>query len=603
MNPQEPYWVDQSYPYYELLRILNVYLDVECYIVDVERPERWHEIRRHRRAAWPVDFDYFFGLREDRDRYNREQVNKVAQTGKTLVSQYGELASLFVPVFRDKRVVGILQSGVFFTASPDRDMILREWRRLAGLEPWESNPSFYRYLRCLLECPWLEGDLLSSYQTVLEAYAAMLSGKITGEEAARVTERLRLTVFSKRLKHLFWLDLLVKNNRNYPPTWGVGKVTPWEFEEMGIGKVPTAILVVRLDESSGGGRDNLGQTVQVFHFQREMLQFARTLPDSFLSTLDDGSVAVLTAPRAAPGSVQEKLEILDRIDEIAKFVKGRFNSKILVGVDRAGAPGQNLFPVFRRALLALGACDPLNRSTLFYEDIRGNPSVPEPTRYYELARQLIEACVKGSARQIEECRERYLERILLHSSGNPEILKLHFLYAFGQMIESLRRRIQVVSSGLEALYESFERSLQEASSLQEIIDLFRDSLTRLVQFALKPLDVSQDLRMEAARRYLDENFSENLSLEQVARTNGFSVSVFSRGFKKMVGVGFSAYLQKKRIDHAKTLLLTTELSVARVSAECGYNNLSYFFGAFKRFTGKTPLAFRSNSIHKIPGRI
>jgi AraC-like DNA-binding protein len=603
MNPHAPNWVDQSYPYYELLRILNIYLDVECYIIDVDHSERWHEIRRHRRAAWPVDFDYFFGLREDRDRYNREKVREVAESGHVLVSHYGELASIFVPVLHEGRVAGILQSGVFFTAPPDREMMLREWRRLAGFEPWESNPVFYRYVRCLLECPCLEGELLSSYQEVLEAYAAMLSGKISGAAAARITEKLRLTVFSKRLKHLFWLDLLVKNNRNYPPTWGVGKVTPWEFEEMGIEKIPTNVLVLRLVGADGGGRDNLDQMVQGYHFQREMMQFTRTLPDSLLSTLEDGSVAVLSAPRAAPGSVQEKLEILDRIDEIAKFVKGRFDSRILTGVDRAGAPAQNLFPVFRRALLALGACDPLNRSTLFYEDIRTNPSVSEPTRYYELARQLIEACVKGSVRQIEACRERYLEKIVLHSGGNPEILRLHLLYSFGQMIESLRRRIQVAPSGLETLSDTFERNLQEASSLQEIIDLFRDSLSHLVRFALRPLDVSQDLRMEAARRYLDENFSENLTLEQVARTNGFSVSVFSRGFKKKTGVGFSAYLQKKRIDHAKHLLLTTELSVARVSAECGYNNLSYFFGAFKRFTGKTPLAFRSNPKLKIPGRI
>jgi len=595
MKPQNPYWVNQVFPYYGLLRVLNIYLDLECYIIDVENLERWHEVRRHRRSVWPVDFDYFFGRREDRHRYNMAQVKKVVETGRTLLSLYGEQASYFVPIKNGNRVKGILQTGIFFNVPPDRELILREWRRVAGSDPWESNPAFYRYARCLLECPWLEGDVLRALQDLLETYAAILSGTITGDEGAKHAEKLLLTIFSKKLKHLFWLDLLVKNNRMYPPTWGVGKLTPWEFEEMGIKKIPTTILAFELDETAESGRDNLDRMIRQSRFQREMLQFSRNLPDTIASTLENGSMIFLSSPQSDQGEVQEKLVILDQIDEIARFAMGRFKSRILTGVDRAQGQGQNLFPVFRRALLALGACGPLNRPTLFYEDIRTNPSLPEPTRFYELARQLIDACVKGSAGEIGVCRERYLEKVILHSTGNPEILKLHFLYAFGQMMENLRRRVQAPQAGLDALSETFERSLQEASSLQDILDLFRDSLTRLIRFALKPMDASQDLRMEAARQYLDESFFENLTLEKVARAHGFSVSVFSRGFKKLTGTGFSVYLQKKRMDHAKQLLGASALSVARVSLECGFKNLSYFFGAFKRYTGITPLAFRSQS--------
>ena len=54
----------------------------------------------------------------------------------------------------------------------------------------------------------------------------------------------------------------------------------------------------------------------------------------------------------------------------------------------------------------------------------------------------------------------------------------------------------------------------------------------------------------------------------------------------------SQYLNKKKIDKAIELLLSTELSILNIAFECGFNNIEYFDKIFKKTMGLTPLRYR-----------
>ena len=76
--------------------------------------------------------------------------------------------------------------------------------------------------------------------------------------------------------------------------------------------------------------------------------------------------------------------------------------------------------------------------------------------------------------------------------------------------------------------------------------------------------------------YINEHFAENLSLEQVADLAGFSKYHFTRLFKQYTDTSFYKYLNQKRIDYAKTLLLDPDLPVIDVALQCGFSSLSAF---------------------------
>ena len=93
--------------------------------------------------------------------------------------------------------------------------------------------------------------------------------------------------------------------------------------------------------------------------------------------------------------------------------------------------------------------------------------------------------------------------------------------------------------------------------------------------------------------YINEHFAENLSLEQVADLAGFSKYHFTRLFKQYTDPSFYKYLNQKRIDYAKTLLLDPDLPVIDVALQCGFSSLSAFLRMFKQLNKCTPTEFRN----------
>ena len=67
---------------------------------------------------------------------------------------------------------------------------------------------------------------------------------------------------------------------------------------------------------------------------------------------------------------------------------------------------------------------------------------------------------------------------------------------------------------------------------------------------------------------------------------------FSGLFKQCFKVNFSAWLNEFRVEKAKTMLVSTRLSIREVSLACGYTDANYFARVFKRITGKTPSEYR-----------
>ncbi|HEY5040099.1 MAG TPA: AraC family transcriptional regulator, partial [bacterium] len=321
---------------------------------------------------------------------------------------------------------------------------------------------------------------------------------------------------------------------------------------------------------------------------------SKTLPDTVASPLEDYGMLFFFSPEPGRNETQAKLEVLDKIDLISKFAANRLKVKILAGISRCVGAGDDISRVFWEAVTALGFCGPLNRPILFYEDVRKNPTVPVPANFYQMAKRLIEVYTNGVVGEIETVRNEYVVQILAHSAGRPENVRLHFFYVFGQIVDILRKRSPAENQNFLFIFKKLEGELQEMGTIADLITVFRESLKRLIAMTLKPLEASQSIRLEGVRKYIDENFSQNLKLEKVARDNGFSVSVFGRGFKKVMGMSISAYLRKVRLEHAKKLLSSTRLPITQVSQECGFNNLQYFFDVFKRSTGKTPQEFRDS---------
>lgn len=95
--------------------------------------------------------------------------------------------------------------------------------------------------------------------------------------------------------------------------------------------------------------------------------------------------------------------------------------------------------------------------------------------------------------------------------------------------------------------------------------------------------------MEQAREFIFNNYQNDLSVDDIARSAHLSASHFSRLFKLHVGKTVKQYLIEVRIEHAKIML--TKKSVSDTAFAVGFNDSNYFSTAFKKYTGQSPSQF------------
>ncbi len=102
-----------------------------------------------------------------------------------------------------------------------------------------------------------------------------------------------------------------------------------------------------------------------------------------------------------------------------------------------------------------------------------------------------------------------------------------------------------------------------------------------------------------AMAYIHEHYREQLSRTEVANYLNLNEQYLSRVFKKEVGLGLMAYLNRYRIQQAKRLLDAGNLTITQVALEVGISSQSYFSRKFQQETGRTPTAYqRSDGIEK-----
>ncbi|MBF8148922.1 helix-turn-helix domain-containing protein [Winogradskyella sp. F6397] len=109
-------------------------------------------------------------------------------------------------------------------------------------------------------------------------------------------------------------------------------------------------------------------------------------------------------------------------------------------------------------------------------------------------------------------------------------------------------------------------------------------------FETEPQDSA---KIDVVFKHVNQNFNEHISLDEIADKVNMTVPAFCRYFKKVTGKTFTKLVNEYRIVHATKLLSESQMSIADVSFECGFNNFSHFNKLFKEFTGKSASKYRS----------
>ncbi len=95
-----------------------------------------------------------------------------------------------------------------------------------------------------------------------------------------------------------------------------------------------------------------------------------------------------------------------------------------------------------------------------------------------------------------------------------------------------------------------------------------------------------------AKDYIEKHYMDNLSLNVLAEEIHMNPYYFSSFFKKHAGENFKDYVNKVRISHAVSLLLSTDKKTYEIAMETGFRDARSFSEVFSRIYGETPSSYK-----------
>ncbi len=142
---------------------------------------------------------------------------------------------------------------------------------------------------------------------------------------------------------------------------------------------------------------------------------------------------------------------------------------------------------------------------------------------------------------------------------------------------------------LDALIRAFENSGSvDEKILGDIIDIIKNANGNA------DADIVKDIKF-----FIEENLSEDLSVEDIADRLHLSYYYLCHVFKKKTGETVSGYRNSKRMERAVKLLVSSSDKVSEIASKCGFNNVGYFTETFTKTVGCAPSEFRENNKNKV----
>jgi AraC-like DNA-binding protein/ligand-binding sensor protein len=175
----------------------------------------------------------------------------------------------------------------------------------------------------------------------------------------------------------------------------------------------------------------------------------------------------------------------------------------------------------------------------------------------------------------------------------------HFKYIQLRAIELVvllsRTEINPGHSGAAALETNNRclRQVQESKTIEELTDLLHAIVKRVAGQISSFQGIRHATALRKAERFIRENFTRKISLQEIAAVSGLSAPYFSTIFKEEMGENLSKYLNRLRVERASRLLLETDLSLSEIAGACCFEDQSWFSKIFKAYTGISPGKYRS----------
>ena len=181
-------------------------------------------------------------------------------------------------------------------------------------------------------------------------------------------------------------------------------------------------------------------------------------------------------------------------------------------------------------------------------------------------------CVHFTGSQVEKILFDY--EICMFPKINKLSYKNHMQLRFNTLFEGFEKNDSLRERELSIL---LERLLIESSRAIKNAVLEKTSLAKSI-------------------RFINENYPSKIKITDLAKMENMCMTSYNLLFKEQLGISPTKYIIQLRLEHARSLIESTNLSIEEIGILCGYPDINFFSRVFKAYIGISPSNYRKQII-------
>lgn len=140
-------------------------------------------------------------------------------------------------------------------------------------------------------------------------------------------------------------------------------------------------------------------------------------------------------------------------------------------------------------------------------------------------------------------------------------------------------------------YNNIHKLIVNCTQQKDLIDCLNEFNNSIIVWIMENKNDKYHATIQLAIEYIEDHFGESITVENIADVVQLNKDYFSHIFKKSIGESFTDYLNKRRIEEAKKLLLQKKYKIYEIADMVGYSDYKYFSKVFKKLVGISPNKF------------
>ncbi|MEA5016753.1 MAG: response regulator [Candidatus Limiplasma sp.] len=307
---------------------------------------------------------------------------------------------------------------------------------------------------------------------------------------------------------------------------------------------------------------------------------------------DRTTALLLSAPQGTP-LAREQVTAL--VEAVRKAVEEATDLSITLGIS-GPHQGASAYPLAADQCTCAVGYRFYSRTgqTFWYDKARPLSALPDG---YEMEKAALSALDmgdgEGTARWVGELMNRLKEIQVRKSTAVMVLSKLYV-----EMVNLLDKKgMQSILRQLPP-YDEFETLLAGRDLFEEVREQMERTLETLARLLSQDQVTGSKKTVRLAMKYVQDNMDKPMGTNEAAQHLTINASYFSVLFKRETGENFINYVNRVKIERAKTLLREPMCKVYEVCEQVGYEDSKYFARLFRKLVGMTPSQYREGAAQK-----